>query len=492
MVQLTQRARVAHLLRRFGLGASFEELDRLEPLGPEGALEWLLNWDRVDEGFPVSPWEFCFEEGKNEVYLDSFRPAAWWVLRMAVTQRPAQEKLALFWHNHFAVSGAKVEFGPMLVDYQEVLRQHGGGPFATLLKAVAHDPAMIQYLDVFASIKGAPNENFAREVMELFTLGRGNYTERDVQEASRAFTGWGNRFLLFEGGFEGYQEKARDAMAKGRPMVAFAISPQLMDKGTKTILGQEKQFTGDDVLEMLAAHPATAKRISRRLWEFYAYENPEPAVVERIAGVFTNSKGNIRAVLRAIGQAPEFWSERSLRRQVKSPVDFVISMTRQVNLRAFLMPLHQPKGSPITPLAQPIRDISSYLTFVMQQMGLLVLFPPNVGGWEWGKAWTTSATMAHRIGLADILFNPDDANSQLAQGIATLLSARRARKTSAEFVEGVLELFDADVPAEKRQLMIDAFDRAGGITTLTDRAKAAAAMRAVARLLFASPEFQLC
>lgn len=486
------RERIAHLLRRFGLGASMQELDELAPLGWGGALDRILDFSPSDDGFPISPWEICFEEGKDEVYLDPFRTSAWWVLRMCCTTRPAREKLTLFWHDHFAVSGAKVEFGPAMVAYLEALRSNGAGPFRTLLGAVAKDPAMLRFLDNDANLKTAPNENFAREVMELFTIGRGNYTEKDLREAARAFTGWANRYLVFEQGGENLQRRAKECIEGGIPMIAFCVSPELHDGGPKTVLGKTGNLDGDDVLDLLAAHAATARSVARKLWEFYATDPAPPAVVERLAKVFTSGGGKIEPVLRAIATSPEFWSPECVGRKVKSPVDFLVAIARQVRLRDFLLPLRKTDAKPTTPLPDAMRTIGAGLTYLMQQQGMLLLFPPDVGGWEWGTAWTTSATMTQRAQLAEVFFNPDDPNSKLAQGIHGLLVLRGQAATSPDFMRGTLAMLDARVPDETRVLMTSTLDKHGGVGVFSDQRRANAAMREAMRLLFSAPEFQMC
>ena len=196
---MNEREKISHLLRRFGLGAGKYEVDQYAPLGVEGTIDRLINYEKVDEKFTVNPYEMTGYGEEGLLMLDPPRFAAWWSLRLLLTQRPLQERLTLFWHNHFAVSGDKVFYGPSILEYQQVLRRNASGNFRTLLHEVAKTPAMVFYLDTQMSVKGKPNENFAREVMELFTLGAGHYTEKDIQEAARAFTGWGIHYVDFGG-----------------------------------------------------------------------------------------------------------------------------------------------------------------------------------------------------------------------------------------------------------------------------------------------------
>jgi uncharacterized protein (DUF1800 family) len=181
----------------------------------------------------------------------------------------------------------------------------------------------MRYLDMQRSIRGNPNENFPREVMELFTLGIGNYTETDVKEAAKALTGWGYIHIFYElpGSTE---QKVMDWLHYDRPFTSFTLMPAMHDPTPKTILGKTEAYDGDSFLAVLAHHPATAKHLSKKLWELFVYSNPEPEVVDRIARAFTRSKGDIRKVMHAIVDSREFWSDKSVRKFVKSPVDLCI------------------------------------------------------------------------------------------------------------------------------------------------------------------------
>jgi uncharacterized protein (DUF1800 family) len=488
---MTERQKIAHVLRRFGLGASRVELDALEQLGVDGAFEKLLNYEKEDEGFSVSPWELCFEEGNDQVYLDPYRTVAWWSLRMLMTQRPFQEKLTLFWHDHFAVSGGKIEFGPSMVDYLWAIRANANGSFGKLLHSVSRTPAMLRWLDGDQNLKGQPNENFAREALELFTLGIGNYTEADVREAARAFTGLGIRYLVFERGGERVQETARECMESGRPMIAFCETPDLHDSGPKTILGKTASFNGSQVLDMLAARPETARLVGRKLWEFFAYPNPEAAVVDRMAATFSSSGGDIKKCLRAIYKSPEFWSEKCVRKIVKSPADFVVPIARQFGLATLLRAMYGKPKSPTTPLMKPLRDASGIIFGLMYKQGMLPLFPPDVNGWEWGEAWITSNNMLERMKVADMLFGTYDNQQPLAGWLANAI-AQRGPKDASDIVDMIIETFDAPVPPAKKTLLVQACEKGGGLPALLQPAKAGEMFRSVCRLIFGSPEYQFC
>lgn len=489
---MNDEAKIRHLLRRFGLGASRSELREYLPLGLDGAIERLIEYEKVEEGFSISPWEFCFEEGSDEIYLDPFRPAAWWALRMILTKRPLQEKLTLFWHNHFAVSAQKVEFGPMMLKYLNTLRTNANGRFETLLKAVCKDPAMIRFLDTDQSVKGNPNENFTRELLELFTLGKGNYSEADIKETARAFTGWGNRYLVFEAGGDEVQRTMRRFIESDRDAVVFANSPELHDDGVKTILGKKSNFDGDAVLELLSSRQETAKYICTKLWRFFAYEDPEPSVIERLSQIFSESKGDIKKVLYSIARSPEFYFQKAIRTMVKSPVDFTIPIVRQIDLGPLLMTLRPANSTKTTPLPKTLREVGAGIAFLMNAQGLLLLYPPDVGGWKWGANWISSDSMTQRIRLASVFFGEENENKDGGQGLgARVLLDYRPTKPS-EFVDAVCDIFDVQIQREKLAPIYEACEKNGGLEALRDKLTSAKMVGAVTTLLFSAPEFQMC
>lgn len=488
---MTTRQKIAHVLRRLGLGASRAELDFLEPLGLDGALKVLFADDKIDEGFDVSPWELCHEEGKTEVYTEPPRFAQWWSLRLLMSRRPLEQRLTFFWHNHFAVGGDKVEFGPMLLDYLEILRVKGGGKFVDLLKGVSKSPAMLRYLDGDTSVRQQPNENFARELLELFTVGPGHYTEADIKEAARAFTGWGNRYLIFESGGEKVQERIRESIRKDIPMVAFASSPELHDAGTKRVMGEEGAFDGDLLLERIAARTETARFICAKLWRFFGSPKPSPSTIDRMVAKWTATGGDIRATLREMVDAPEFWSDEAVRKQIKTPFDFVVSIARQFNVTPFLVAARATPHTKTTPLTKPLRDSSGLIFGTLYKQGMTLLYPPNVGGWPQGEAWITPNNMIARMDLANLIFGVGQPEQPLAVYMAAQIGQAHAT-TDAAAVDFLLSTFDAEVPTAKRELLVQAFSKAGGVPSLGSPAGASKSLSAVARLLFGAPEFQFC
>ncbi len=486
---MTEREKIAHLLRRFGLGAGQVEVDKYFPLGVEGATERLINYDQVDEQFDVTPWEFAAYEN-GTFLLDPTPITGWWALRMLMSQRPLQQKLALFWHNHFAVSGEKVTDGPSMLDYLETIQHNANGNFRTLLSQVCKSTAMMFYLDTQTSDKNHPNENFAREVMELFTLGIGHYSEKDIQEAARAFTGWGIHYSFL--GQDGDFGKLQQSMAlEGRSVFAYCYVPSRHDDRSKTILGQTKTFEGDAVIDLLATQPRTASFITEKLARWFIGDGVTPALLQHLTEVFTQGNLEIKPVLFAIARSAEFWASAAVRSLPKSPVDFSVAMFRQLGLQEILLQLRGKFISVKTPLRAELKGSGAGLGYLMYQQGLLLLYPPNVGGWNWGKAWISSSNSATRWRHADVIFVGDDKNRPLATFVAQRMTSSGA-KDSRDVVRLFCEFFDAAPNPAQIETLVAAAEKAGGATALADKEAAAQLLGALGRVLFATPEFQLC
>ncbi len=486
------KGQIRHLSRRFGFGASLSELASYEKLGLDATLQHLVDFDKVDEGFPISPWEICFEPNLPDMYVDPYRMGLWWSLRLLMTKRPLQENLTLFWHNHLAISGNKVEFGPAMNEYIQVLRDHAHGHFPTMLEEVSRTPAMLRWLDTDASVKGHPNENFARELLELFTIGIGHYSEGDVKEAARAFTGWSLRYVIYEAGAEHVQERLRESVRTGLPMIAASFAPGLNDTGSKTVLGESGTFSGPDVIKIAATRPETASRLAKKLWEWYGYADPEPKVVEKVAASLRSKDFHVKTVLKEIATMPEFWSERCVRQKVKSPIDFIVGIMRQFDLTGFLTSLRPTTATDTTPLHPILRGTGGLLWGSMSQQGLQLLFPPDVSGWRWGNAWLTSANMAERMKFAATVCGVGNPDKGLVNYFGNKIKNDFKPTKAEDVVDGICSMFDIEYGVAKRNVLTKACAEAGGPGALGTPDGSSKVCHAVCRLIFSSPEFQMC
>lgn len=470
----TDREKGAHLLRRFGLGASEAELDFYLQDGLNGAIDRLLDFRSVQEPYDYDLIDLM---AVNQQGVNPRAASLWWVLQLVTTRRPLQEKMTLFWHDHFATSAQKVASGAAMYNQVQLLRGRATSDFKTILTDVSKDAAMLFWLDNQFNVKGKPNENFAREVMELFTLGEGNgYTEEDIREAARAFTGWS----------VGAAERIEGIPPRGK---RFVLRTRMHDNGEKSVLGRNGPLDGDDVIGILCGMERTSAHLVEKLWEWFAYPKPEPALLARLSNSFRNSGLSVSDLLRDIMRSSEFYSKKAERAVYKNPVDFVVPTVRQLGLGAALGKQIKAEAN-FTPGRARAGVAASQ---AMQQMGMQLLYPPDVAGWEGGAAWITSATMVARIGWADRLFGvsaPVAGRGNRAP-TATALSAYglfESNPTSSGVVQKLVSLFDAPMKSDKIANLESAARKAmGGGLNETNANQAAAA---VSRLIFASPEFQ--
>ena len=369
-----------HLLNRTSLAAAPEDIaafgrltrqqavDRLLAAAPGGAITPPPAW--VDEPFQ-SLRRFrtmSAEERKlaqREVFQRSFELQSWWLTEFLATRAPLAEKMTLFWHNHFVTSFQKVRSPQLLYRQNVLLRSHALGNFGELLRAVARDPAMLIYLDNAISRKEQPNENFARELMELFTLGEGNYSEQDVKEAARAFTGWSVEPETGE----------------------FLFRQPAHDGGVKTVLGRTGSFDGSAVLDILLAQPQTAEFVAGKLWREFVSPVPDAAEVRRIARAFRESGYDIRTALKALLVSDAFYAPQNRAALIKSPIELVVGTLRQFDFRT-----------------------AEVLPFVVtaNQLGQRLFAPPNVKGWPGGEAWINSTTFLARKAFLERLFRVEE------------------------------------------------------------------------------------
>jgi hypothetical protein len=398
----------AHLLERAGFGGTPEEIQALAKMTPAQAIARLVRFEGTDtsqlppfdhsgvrdpglEPFPPSRpavTDLAKEKGEalgikvkptgnrrlqpvvDEFFywlrasvLETNRVAYWWADRMISSPRPLEEKMALFWHGHFTSNEAKVRDYRKLLGQLAIFQKQGLGNFRDLTVAVAQDPAMLTFLDAGVNVKGASNENFAREIMELFTMGVGNYTEKDIREAARAFTGWNYVDLK------------------------FVENKDQHDDGEKTFLGKTGRFDGVEVIDIIMQHPATADYIAGKIYRYFVRQELSPELQKQLGAVLRQSHYEIRPLLEKIFLSRDFYSPASVGTQIKGPVQFAVSAYRKLGLQ------HVP-GVP---------DFNSATNALGQQL----FSPPTVAGWAGGRSWITPGLLLERGNFArDILF-PD-------------------------------------------------------------------------------------
>jgi uncharacterized protein (DUF1800 family) len=392
------RRRAAHLLRRAGFGASAEETAAAVRAGPDRAVTALFEDSEDVEHSAALALADTVAARKDVADLQ-----AWWLLRMVRARRPLREKLALFWHGHFATSATKVGDLRLLARQNRLFLEHGPGPFEVLLQAAVRDPALLLYLDSNANRRGHPNENFARELMELFTLGLGGYGERDVQEAARACTGW----------------HVRDG--------AFRFDAALHDAGSKTVLGASGPWTGGDVARLSAGRPECARFIARKLFGFFAREEPEPPLVDALAERFRAEGLHVGRFLRALFRSRAFYDPRALGTRVKGPVELVVELVRLTGARPDFRALARATGA----------------------MGQSLFQPPTVKGWDGGRRWLSGAALLARLSFLARLAAAPGWDAPLARRID---AAERPEEAVGEALEATV---DQTVPEGARRRLVE-------------------------------------
>jgi uncharacterized protein (DUF1800 family) len=378
--------KAAHLLNRAGFGGTPVEIEHLVSLGPEEAVSHLVDYERIPDTIAQPEWakpdptradrfmearkgdpevrRKLQQEEQRKQRQNAVELKFWWLERMAKGPRPLQEKMTLFWHGHFATSMEKVRDAYLMWLQNDLFRRQAMGNWLAMLIAVAKDPAMLVWLDQAQSRKEHPNENFAREVMELFTLGEGHYTEKDVSEAARALTGWSYDRLNQE----------------------FAHRPRLHDAGEKVFLGRKGELTGEDVLAQIVAQPQAARFITAKLWNFFAGEEPADDLVTALAAVFRSSDNNFKPLLATLFRSEEFYANSVIRNQVKSPVQWLVGSVRVLE----------------RDLPPPI--VCFGLT---RNLGQDLFAPPSVKGWDGGLSWITTNNLLARYNEAALLVQGD-------------------------------------------------------------------------------------
>lgn len=446
-----------HLLRRAGFGATADELATYRSLGFQGAVARLLNYQQVSDD--------DMENRLKTLNLDLNTPLnqqRWWLLRMAWTQRPLLEKMTLFWHgvltSSFRKVGGKNAYMRMIVQNQ-FLRDHAFDTFDNILLGITSDPAMLFYLDLAKSTKRAPNENYARELMELFTLGLGHYTQQDVSEGAAALTGW--------------------HIVPGSNTSRYI--PQTHNNLPKTFLGHTGNLDYRDVIHILANHPAAPWFICRKLFTFFVYENPSNDDLRPLVETYVQSGHNMSEVMRTLLLSPQFSSEKAYRSRIKSPTEYVVGAYRALNV--------QGDGQGV-----------EYMTTII---GQTLFDPPNVAGWPGDKVsalWLNSGTWMSRLNYIDLLL-VGSRNSRTGpykaldlQGIVNANSIDSPERFVDYFASFLL---DGNLEPDRRAQYIDYFasqksNRGNAQITLTNgKSYPLSAVRGTLYLVMASPEYQL-
>jgi uncharacterized protein (DUF1800 family) len=415
-----------HLLNRTGFGATDAEIRSYVGMTREDAAKRLLAGMRTQAATPAPAWtgapgplryprggdqatEADRKAFQQEQLREGLELRGWWLEEMIATPSPLTERMTLFWHNHFVSSQQKVRFAELMYRQNVLLRANALGNFGVLLHAIARDPAMVIYLDSAQNRKGTPNENFAREVMELFTLGEGHYGEQDIKEAARAFTGW----------------------SLDRDSGTFRFRPFLHDYGQKTVLGRTGNLDGDDVLDILLARPETAEFVTRKLWREFVSPDPDEAEVKHIAARFRASGYDIKAALHALLTSDAFYAPENRGVLVKSPIDLVAGTLRQFDMRP---------GLPI-----PFAVASA-------TMGQNLFSPPNVKGWPGGEAWINASTLLARKAFLNRMFRADDA-------VAPMQAAARPMPIAAVPKQAIASTGAAETETERQLRFMRAMDR---------------------------------
>ena len=358
---------IKHLYSRAGFGLRFEDLPVLTNVSVKDAVKGLL--DAADESVAVIATDTDYapamkgDVAARKMFMQQQRREEKdlnlaWMDKMMNTHAVLQEKMTLFWHNHFACRSNRAVFAQQL---NNIHRANALGSFRTMLFQVAEAPAMLQFLNNQQNVKNHPNENFAREVMELFTVGRGNYTENDIKESARAFTGYGFN---------------KDG--------EFVIRKFVHDSGLKTFMGKTGNFTGEDILDMLLENKQTAYFICNKLYKYLVNETPDPTHVSAMAEVFYTSNYEIKPLLEYVFNAGWFYDDKNSGNMIKSPVEFLVGLSRQ-----FYISYDKPE----------------VLLQFQKVLGQVLFYPPNVAGWPGGRNWIDSSSLMYRLKIPSTLLN---------------------------------------------------------------------------------------
>lgn len=496
-----------HLLNRAGFGVDHDRAAKLAAMTPTAAVSHLVDYESFrnnapEPAFIIAPPDpaevrrelaaLTEEERRKRAneYQQEERQAVqqlkgWWLERMLNTERPLEEKMTLFWHGHFATSAQKVRSSHHTYHLNKVFRSHATGNFKQLTIDVGQSPSMLHYLDNARSSKKSPNENWARELMELFTLGQGQYTEDDIKNSARAFTGWSTD-----------HEK-------------FVYRLDLHDDGEKVFMGRRGKLDGWDIINIIFEQPAASRFISAKLWTFFAYEDPEPDIVEGLAATLRQSNYNLKPMLRQLFASRAFYGDKAMGTQVKSPAQWVVQLVSDLRY----------DNPPYSAMAR-----------ATQELGQDLFYPPNVKGWDGNRAWVNANTMLLRFNIPGMIISakhrPEDRSMNYMGQAAMDSLAMRAEQTEMtmqqpnppdggvdpdrwdarefflslgfrtpnECVDKLARHFlCVPLSGDQREVLLQALEAPGGPDApMTRKNVNPRNIAAVMHLLLSTPEYQLC
>lgn len=417
----------AHLYRRAAFGASREDIESALERGLDGTVEMLLDETVADPG--LEPRLARFKTAKSS------QAAQWWLTRMIHSRRPLVERMTLFLHDHFATSAQKLTKPAQIHVQNELLRRHAFGNFTELTIEISRDPAMLVWLDNHLSRKERPNENYARELLELFLLGHGDhFTEEDVQSAARAFTGWTIYPLTDE----------------------FIFVPSWHDNGMKRFLGRTGNWNGDDIVRIATEHPQHPPFLTRKIVEYFAIPEPADRWVERLAAVYRDNSFELKPLLRALFTSEEFYAGEVVRAKYKSPIEHAVMATRLLGIS---------------------EDVSLILLGSLRRQGHEPFQPPTVDGWPAELEWINSNSLIARMALAAELVR--FADPMAISGDASNVS---------DLVAGYVRALDLPVAAEEPSEVLEDYIAAG---SPPDASAQLTRRSGLIQLILSQPEWQL-
>ena len=454
ITNVEKKSLIAHLMRRAGFGCNFDQIEELSLLDYDDIVDQLLNPDfsLPEDQDLLERYFIASVEARTARHADPQ-----WTWRLAKSKKQLEEKISLFWHGLLAVGGIKLDHGLAMLEEIDLFRKHGLDKFKTLLLKISQDPGMMYWLDNQNSHKGAPNENYGRELLELFSMGidengDGAYSENDVKSAAKAFTGWASKPTpppFFLGPF---------------PM-EFNFDENDHDNSEKEFLGEKGNFNGQDIVALVSKPPSTAKFICMRLYLYFVSEEENWDEINKLSDVYLTSDGDIKKVLENIFKSDHFKSREIMFKKVKSPSDLVFGVTRLVDRFEI-----------------PELDSAELATNTLL-MGQFLLNPPSVEGWHEGEEWIDSGSLIERINYAS-----DEISNKSSKGVKRIIEIIKSKKIGSdeEFINvclealGYIELSDRSYKIISEHLKINNYEN--NEDKITD----------ILRIIVSTPDFQYC